>query len=161
MKKLILICIIILIPLCVFSQELGMKYSFNKFKDFSEDKLDNRLFWNNTATVGSVLLSIGGVTAIGIGSYYGIYFGFYALASIFSDSLMEPLSVLFAYFSATTSVAGFGLAVLGYGALKMSINAIGQLNNNRQLIKLELTRFQPSSYMDSPGIGIGVSLSLN
>ena len=142
MKKLILICLLILIPMCIFSQELGINYSFNKFKDFPEDQLKSRLFWNNTATVGSVLLSVGGV------------------AAIVGDFLMEPLSAVYTYLLAGASASGFGLALLGYGALKMSINAIGQLNGNRQLIKVELTQFQPSSYKDSPGIGIGISIAI-
>ena len=160
MKKLIILLILIVIPLIAFSQELGIDYSFNKYKQLSEGQLKSRLFWNNTGTVGSLVLGAGGAFAICVGGYYGVSAGILAAGLILSGPAQDLFQVLVRTVLVGGSAAGFGVALLGYAAIRFSIDTIGDLSVNKRMIKIELKQFQPVSYKDSPGIGIGINFAL-
>lgn len=161
MKKLILILILIIVPFSIYAQELGIDYPFNKFNGLNQKQLEDRLAWNSAGKISSYVLIGGGVAGLTVGTYYCIEYGYLAAVGILSGATESPLGAFITYLMAAGSISGFGLAVLGYGAIKFSLDSIKELNFNRHLIEIELKQFHPTSYKDSRGIGIGISIALN
>ena len=132
-----------------------------KLADMSEQELQNRLSWNKAAKVGSGVLIVTGFSAVAVGSYYGLRYGYITAVGLLSGATESPLGAFLTYLTAAGSIGGFSLAVMGYAAIKFSLDAINELNFNKHLIEVELKQYRATSYKDHPGIGIGISFSLN
>jgi hypothetical protein len=142
------------------------------YSKLNEEQLHTQLQRVNTEILTSSLVSTGGIVFAGLGalaSYAGIIMITSEPIIDFDPDdefqmMMWPL-VLSIYvlqygggFALITG--GVGLSVTGVGlTISASGNIAFQFDKRRQ-IQLELKRFQPTSYKDTPGMGIGLSIPI-
>jgi len=159
MKNTFFIVILIILPLCIFSQELGIDYS-NSYFNMDQKTLKNELLLTNIGTGVSVTFASSGAVIIGAGAYISLKASF----ELVNSMLELPFSftpILDGFYYTAIMLGGAAIAGAGYLVFSLSTKFILRQNENRQQIKIALKQFQATSYKDSPGLGIGVSIALN
>ena len=71
MKNTFFIVILIILPLCIFSQEMGVDYS-NSYFNMDQKTLKNELLLTNIGTGVSVTFASSGAVIIGAGAYISL-----------------------------------------------------------------------------------------
>ncbi len=151
MKVIILLLIITIIPFVLHAQDIGIDYSNSKFMNMDHKMLQNKLIGTNVETGLSVALFAGGITAIGLGGYAGIMSSVVLLIG-------GPWGIILGGVGVT---GGLIACSIGYFAIEIANNSIRNLDDRRDKIKFALQQFEPVSYHDRPGVGIGISIPLN
>jgi hypothetical protein len=139
----------------------------------NEEQLYGRMDVANGEILKSSLIITGGLVLAGAGVCVG-YLGLAVLSAepvidIDTDSDMTMLMWPFVFTlyaiqyiaGAALTVGGAGLAGTGVGVSAIATGSILHQMENKNKIKVELKRFQPTSYQDRPGVGIGLSIGLN
>lgn len=139
----------------------------------NEEQLYGRMDVANREILKSSFITTGGLALAGAGVCVG-YVGYVILTSepiieIDGDNelalLMWPLMLsLYAlqYIGgAVLTLGGAGMLGTGVGVSAIATGSILHQVENKNKIKVELKRFQPTSYQDRPGVGIGLSIGLN
>jgi hypothetical protein len=166
-----ILLLLLLIPFMLFAQIgdiSGYKLMYSKL---NEEQLYSQMQRVNTEIFESTLVSTGGVALTGLGALSIIAGVAMISAEPFvtldpdEQGIFFPLALIglaFQYVGGASLIGGgIGSGVTGVGLIvTASGNIAFQIEKKRQ-IQLELKRFQPTSYEDKPGIGIGISLALN
>lgn len=160
MKRSIILFIILLIPLCVFSNDLGISFPSSKYMDMTRNDLSTELFMTNLGTGISLTIATGTAFVAGVGVYFS-YYGVSSMTRAILDSPFSAFSLFDAFVYGGIIIGGSVLAGIGYLGLDLAIKSIQKQSLNRKEIKIALKQFHPTSYKDSPGIGIGISIALD
>jgi len=160
MKNLFLTFFIILLPLCLLSQEIGIEYSHNKYLDLNNKELKTELIMTNIGTGLSVTGVGGGAIIMGTGLYIS-YSGIYHLTRSILESTFTFLPMLDAFYYGGVIILGSAVAGIGYLVVEIALNTIHNQAEHRDQIKVALQAYHPTSYKDNPGMGIGISIALN
>jgi hypothetical protein len=168
----LLILLFMILPVLLQAQENKTGFEV-LLQQLNEEQLQEQISNVNHEIFSSSVISAGGLSLAafgGLAAYLGVEL---LLAEPIIDfnpdnelmMMMWPL-VLTVY----VIQYGGGLALIGGGGnvcvtgLGISVTATGnifyQLDKKRQ-IRLELKNFQPTSYKDRPGFGVGISIPLN
>jgi hypothetical protein len=166
----IILILLVLLPsiLLAIGDISGYKLMYSKLNEkqlYSQLKrVNNDIFTASLASTGGVALTGLGVLSTVVGVALVSAEPFITLDPD-EQGIFFPLALIglaFQYVGGagligggiTSGVTGVGLIVTASG------NIAFQIEKKRQ-IQLELKRFQPTSYEDKPGIGIGFSIPLN
>jgi hypothetical protein len=143
--------LLVISPLVIYAQDIGIEYSHNKFITMDQKTLQNKLIGTNIGTTLSVALLAGGIIATGLGAYSGLG----GTLIVFSGS---PIGVLI---GGLAIAGGVIISCAGVTAGVIAYRSIENLSDRKDKIKIALKQFKPVSYYDKPGIGIGISIPLN
>jgi hypothetical protein len=159
MKIKMIVCLLFL-PLIVFSQDLGIKIPENKFIEMNKKALKTELALTNIKTGFCYFAAAGGATVVVGGTIISLG-GIFNMTKSILEFTVYPLRVFDALYYGGIIFGGSAIAGLGVLVFDIALKSINKLDDTRQDIKIILHQFEPTSYNDHPGIGVGVSISLN
>lgn len=160
----VLIITAVLIPLDLHAQ--GPKF---EFKPMTEKEIRKQIISLDIENIASLVMATAGIC----GTYVGIEL-FLSGLEMFSESFIDtedldsqglfylfPWLLLYYAVAFTVTVSG---PIISFASFEISHMFFNNFKNNikiRRNFSLVLKRFEPTSYKDRPGIGIGISFSLD
>lgn len=166
-----LLIIFIIIPGLLSAQKYGSGFDL-LYSKLNEEQLYDQMQKVNTEIFTSSLVSTGGIVFAGLGALSTVVGVAFLTSEPFVEfdpdneahMMMWPVFLTIYFMQYVGGLAlisgGAGLCITGVGlTISASGNITFQVDKKRQ-IQLELKRFQPTSYKDHPGVGIGVSIAI-
>lgn len=143
------------------------------YSKLNQEQLQSQIKIVNNEILTASIASAGGIALTGLGALSTVVGVILVTSEPIIDfdpdndlqMMMWPLAL-----SILALQYGGGLALIGSGGVEIStgigffITASGNIGiqlKKKQMIQLELKQFQPISYKDNPGVGIGISIPLN
>ncbi len=162
-----IIILLILFPLIVNARDMGFTYK-HQFQPMSEKQIRTQIALLDLENFGSGVLAVGGLVAAGTGTISFII----GLEMFFSEPIIEwepshdfnPFFIIPFMQYAVGAILLIGGPILALEGFELTHIFSDNIRNNVRIRKnfvMVLKRFQPSSYNDKPGVGIGISLPLN
>jgi len=162
-----IIILLILFPLIVNARDMGFTYK-HQFQPMSEKQIRTQIALLDLENFGSGVLAVGGLVAAGTGTISFII----GLEMFFSEPIIEwepshdfnPFFIIPFMQYAVGAILLIGGPILALEGFELTHIFSDNIRNNVRIRKnfvMVLKRFQPTSYKDRPGVGIGISLPLN